>query len=86
MGGEGAMMAANNSLKNNRNLISKRREKSGLSGRYSNAKLADFPKATPEQLSEIRKRILKQNRTQRIKLFIVFGVFIAVIILFVLYN
>ena len=30
MGGEGSMMAANNSLKNNRNLVSKRKEKRSL--------------------------------------------------------
>ncbi len=86
MGGEGSMMAANNSLKNNRNLISKRKERGGLSGSYSNAKLAEFPEATPEQLNEIKERIIKQNRTHRVKQLIVFGIIITVLILFFLYN
>ncbi|MCL6294175.1 hypothetical protein [Jejuia spongiicola] len=86
MGGEGSMMAANNSLKNNRDLISKRKERGGLSGSYSNAKLAEFPTATPEQLNEIREKILKQNRVHKVKLLIVFGVIITVLILFFLYN
>lgn len=50
MGGEGSMMAANNSLKNNRALVSKRKEKSGLVGSYSNVKLAEFPDTTAKLL------------------------------------
>ncbi|GAA3609568.1 hypothetical protein Q4Q39_17060 [Flavivirga amylovorans] len=72
MGGEGSMMAANNSLKNNRSLLLKRREKGALTGSYSNVKLAEFPEATPEQLKEIKKNILKENRINRIKQIILF--------------
>ena len=57
MGGEGSMMAANNSLKNNRSLLSKRKEKNSLSGSYSNVKMADFPKATAQELKRIKDPI-----------------------------
>lgn len=67
MGGEGSMMAANNSLKNNRSLLSKRKEKSALGGSYANVKLAEFPKATLEQLVEIKERLHKENRKNTMK-------------------
>ncbi|MDB2462522.1 hypothetical protein N9W61_00230 [Algibacter sp.] len=76
MGGEGAMMAANNSLKNNRGLVSKRREKGALEGSYANIELKEFPKATPEQLLEIKQRVKEENRKTRIKTFLLFLVFL----------
>lgn len=85
MGGEGSMMAANNSLKNNRSLLSKRKEKSALGGSYSNVKLADFPKATPEQLNEIKERLHKENRKESIKQVILFGVIFLILISLILY-
>lgn len=39
MGGEGAMMAANNSLKNNRSLLAKRNKTKALEGSYANIEL-----------------------------------------------
>lgn len=57
MGGEGSMLHAIKSLKNNRSLLSKRKEKGALSGSYANIKLKKLPKATPEQLLEIKKRL-----------------------------
>ena len=67
MGGEGSMMAANNSLKNNRSLLSKRKEKNSLSGSYSNVELATFPKATPQGLKRIREKIKQENKQMRVK-------------------
>ncbi len=85
MGGEGSMMAAINSLKNNRSLLSKRKEKSALGGSYSNVKLADFPKATPEQLKEIKERLHKENRENRIKQVILFMILSLALISIFLY-
>ncbi|WP_303317057.1 hypothetical protein Q4Q34_02835 [Flavivirga abyssicola] len=79
MGGEGSMLAAINSLKNNRSLLSKRKEKSALGGSYSNVKLAKFPKATAEQLKEIRNRTIKENRKTRIKTMLCFILFLILI-------
>ncbi|GGK27109.1 hypothetical protein GCM10007962_21720 [Yeosuana aromativorans] len=85
MGGEGSMMAANNSLKNNRNLVAKRKEKKALSGSYANLKLAKFPKATPEQLERIKKKIQSDNRQLRRKQIVIFGIIIVIIVSFIFY-
>ena len=85
MGGEGSMMAAINSLKNNRSLLSKRKEKNALSGSYSHVGLKEFPKATPQQLKEIRLKIQAENRKLRIKLIFVFWLIILVLASFFVY-
>lgn len=79
MGGEGSMGAANNSLKNNRSLLSKRKEKSALSGSYANVKVKEFPKATPEELHEIKEKIKKEVRGARIKLILTSVIFFFVL-------
>lgn len=80
MGGEGSIAAANNSLKNNRKLL-KNKRKGALSGSYANIELKEFPKATPEQLEEIRKRMLKQNKVNRTKQLILLVLLATVLIL-----
>jgi maltodextrin utilization protein YvdJ len=85
MGGEGAMMAANNSLKNNRGLLAKRKEMKALEGSYANIQLKEFPKATVEQLEEIRERIQTKNKQNRIRLLIVLGVSLIILVSFVIY-
>tara|TARA_R110002049_G_scaffold293731_1_gene478941 strand:+ start:20776 stop:21036 length:261 start_codon:yes stop_codon:yes gene_type:complete len=80
MGGEGSMMAANNSLKNNRSLISKRKEKSTLSGSYSNLELKEFPKTTPEDLAKLREKIMHENQVLRKKQWFVFCILTAVLV------
>ena len=85
MGGEGSMMAAINSLKNNRSLVSKRREKGALSGSYANIKLKELPKATPEQLLEIKQRIKRENRSYKIKSILLFVLLLSGLIAFILY-
>jgi len=75
MGGEGSMMAANQSLKNNRSLTSKRREHNALSGSYANIKLKKFKKATPEQLEAIKAKTIKDNKKSQLKHI---GIFIVV--------
>ena len=73
MGGEGAMMAANNSLKNNRNLVSKRKENKALEGSYANAKMKTFPKATEADLLRIREKVQLANKKARMKLLVRHG-------------
>ena len=81
------MMAANQSLKNNRSLTSKRKENSVLSGSYANIKLKQFPKATPEQLIEIKERTQRENKEYKLKLIVTFvlaciGLLVAIKYLF----
>lgn len=79
MGGEGSMMNANVSLKNNRNLLSKRKEKNSLSGSYANVKMANFPKATPQEIRKIKDKMLKENKEETIKQYILCSILIVVI-------
>lgn len=69
------MAAANNSLKNNRSLLSKRKEKAVLSGSYANVKMKEFPKATPEKLNEIKEKMQKEIKVYRTKLALISIVF-----------
>ncbi len=84
MGGEGSMMAANNSLKNNRSLLSKRKEKSSLSGSYSNVELAAFPKATAQELKMIREKMKQEYKQIMIKQLIVFGILFIIIAILII--
>lgn len=84
MGGEGSMAAANNSLKNNRNLL-KNKRKGALSGSYENIEMAQFPEVTPEQLLEIKERIGKENKQSSIRQLIFFGIFMLVFMIIILY-
>ncbi|MFD1162723.1 hypothetical protein [Hwangdonia seohaensis] len=84
MGGEGSMAAANNSLKNNRNLLKKKR-KGSLAGSYGNLEMAEFPEATPQQLLEIEKKIRNKNKQARIKQLIIFAIFMLVFLSFIYY-
>lgn len=69
MGGEGSMMAANQSLKSNRKLLAKReRFKNNLGGYGKNSKPEfNLPKATPEVLDKIKKRLNKERQQMIIK-------------------
>lgn len=55
------MIAASNSLKNNRNLISKRKDKKALEGSYENARMKIFRKATKVDLLRIREKLKKKD-------------------------
>ena len=85
MGGEGSMMAANNSLKNNRNLVAKRKEEKALSGSYANMNLAKFPKATTEDLERIKRKIQSDNKQLRRKQITIFGIIIVILVSFIFY-
>jgi hypothetical protein len=80
MGGEASIMAAISSLKNNRNLISKRKERNALSRSYAHVQLAVFPEATPEKLRMIRNRIKRGNQQLKVKQLIAFVVLLVIVI------
>jgi len=68
MGGGGAMMAANQSLKNNRSQMSKRKDRK-LSFVSTSTKKTEYnlPQATPQKLREIKLRMQRENRQRRVK-------------------
>ncbi|MFD0991510.1 hypothetical protein ACFQ1R_15530 [Mariniflexile jejuense] len=79
------MMDANNSLKNNRSLLAKRKETKALEGSYANIELKKFPKATEAQLESIKHRIQNENKQKRLKLYVVSGFVLLIFISFILY-
>jgi hypothetical protein len=83
MGGEGAMMAMINSIKNNKSLLSKRKEKHTMSGSYANLKIAKFPEATPEELLRIKEKIQKENKQIRTKQIIAFSILFCVLLILI---
>lgn len=72
MGGEGSMMAANQSLKSNRNLLAKRKDRKALNGSYAGLKIADFPEASKQDLERLRVKLLQDRRQTRKKQLLVF--------------
>jgi len=86
MGGEGSMMHAIKSLKENRALLKRRklRSKDDIFGVSSTTKL-EFKKTRPEDMAKIRLRIEKEKKKiRRINLFAAITTF-AIILLVVLY-
>lgn len=81
MGGEGSMMAANNSLKNNRSLVAKRKEVNALSGSYASVQMKEFPKATPEMLETIKVKLQEETKQRLIKQIVVCSIIIILIII-----
>lgn len=88
MGGEGSMMAANNSLKNNRSMLSKRKGKSlGLITKSNSKTEYNLPKAKPEDIKRLRDKLQQEQRLSRIKSIILFLViFILLIALLIFLN
>ncbi|MGC6432321.1 MAG: hypothetical protein ACON5F_14850 [Jejuia sp.] len=85
MGGEGSMMAANQSLKNNRAQL-KRKGKGALEGSYAGIELKEFPEASEEQILEIREKIQQENRRSRIRQLVFLVIFItAILLLFLIF-
>lgn len=65
MGGEGSMMAANNSLKTNRALKNKRKKGSFSFVAASGEKWVDHKTASPELLEEIKNKIVREQKVRR---------------------
>ncbi|QXP61180.1 hypothetical protein [Olleya sp. HaHaR_3_96] len=81
MGGEGAMMAANQSLKSNRSMLRKRREKSFSFVSNSTEKTAyNLPEISEKDILLLRKKLQKEQKERRIKQVVFLGVVMMVLI------
>lgn len=85
MGGEGSMMHMINTLKNNKSMLSKRKERRGLQGKYSGEKLEFEHSATKEDLEQIRLRLKKEHKQKQLKIIIVFGVVMVIVLSLFIY-
>ena len=83
MPGEGFMMSMIQTLRNNKKMMSQRKDKKGFEGSYVNLTMKEFPKASPEQLEMIRQRMQLENK-KRLKIQIVFLVFIMALMVFII--
>ena len=80
----GIVQSAIAAMKNNRNLLSKRKRGKGLDGKYSNEKVEfDLPEATPKQLNDIRERKQRENKKMRLKQVAITTVIMLVILIVV---
>ncbi|WP_452222598.1 hypothetical protein [Lacinutrix chionoecetis] len=86
MGGEGAMMHANQSLKANRKLVGKRKEKRFSFVHTSTEKTEyDLPQSTPETLKIIRQNMKRENRSNRIKRFVILILTVTILLAILTY-
>lgn len=85
MGGEGSMMHMINTLKNNKSMLSKRKERRALPGKYSGEKLEFENSASKEDLEQIRLRLQSEHKQKQVKIAIVFGVLIMIILTVFIY-
>ncbi|WGK64164.1 hypothetical protein [Croceiramulus getboli] len=78
MGGEGSMMAANQSLKNNRGMM-RRKNRSPISlVTTSQEQFTDHKQATPEQLAKIRERLQADRRERNRSILLLTGLFFLI--------
>ena len=81
MGGGGVMAAANQSLKANRKLVGKRKEKRFSFVHTSTEKTEyNLPKSTPETLRRIQEKILHENKQRKQKRIVLIGLFTMILV------
>lgn len=80
MGGEGSMMHMINTLKNNKSMLSKRKERRSVHGKYSGEKLEFENSASKADLEQLRLRLQSEHKQKRVKIAIVFGVLMMIIL------
>ena len=86
MGGEGAMMAAITSLKNNSRRNKRLQFDKNKAGGYANGEKIefDFPEVTPEVLRVIRNRLQKERMQLMTKRVVLFLIVVSVLITIIL--
>lgn len=86
MGGGGVMLAAIHAIRSNKKLLSKRKSK-GFSLVSNSAKKTRFnlPKATTQEINEIRMRMRNENKKRRAKQLVFLGVFVVIIVAFLVH-
>ncbi|WP_054851955.1 hypothetical protein [Olleya sp. ITB9] len=79
MGGEGSMMAANQSLKSNRNMLAKRKEKSFSFVTNSTEKTEyNLPEISEASILLLRHKLQKEHKQRRIKQIILLAIVVFV--------
>ncbi|HLV38209.1 hypothetical protein [Xanthomarina sp.] len=85
MGGEGAMMHMIHTLRNNKSMLTKRKERRVVNSVFFGEKLEFENTSTQEELLKLRLRLQKESKQMRIKTLVVFGVFMVLLMTIILY-
>ena len=87
MAGEGSMMSANTSLKNNRRNRTSKLEKFVNTTTNDSIEFVDPNTATPEELAAIRQRLQQENKAiQKKKITLTFSILVVILITLAVLN
>ena len=81
----GVVQSAITSMKNNRKLLSKRKESKVLDGNYANVGLKDFPKATPKALQSLKEKLQREQKQRTVFNTVLFASIVVLVMLFGFY-
>lgn len=82
MGFGGSAQAMVTAIKNNKDMLSKRKDKKlSFVGKASEKPEFDLPKATPRQLKEIRDNMRREHKKRRVKQIVFITVVMSVILI-----
>ncbi|MCX7547977.1 hypothetical protein OS188_08425 [Xanthomarina sp. F1114] len=85
MGGEGAMMHMIHTLRNNKSMLNKRKERRLNNWSSTGEKLEFENTATQANLLQIRLKLQKERKQKLIKIIVTFGIFMILFIAVVAY-
>lgn len=85
MGGEGSMMQMIHTLRNNKSMLTKRKERRVNNWSSTGEKLEFENTSTPEDLIKIRLKLQKERKLKRIKILVAFGVFMLLLMTVIVY-
>ena len=74
MGGEGSMMHMIHTLRNNKSMLSKRKDRRVINSSFSGEKLEFENTSTQEDLVKIKLRLQKERKQKPIKTVVIFSV------------
>ncbi|WP_417882641.1 hypothetical protein [Xanthomarina gelatinilytica] len=80
MGGEGSMMQMIHTLRNNKSMLNKRKDRRVVNTSISGKKLEFHNTSTEKDLLEIRLKLQKERKQKQVKTILVFCVFMFVLI------
>ncbi|HCY82850.1 MAG TPA: hypothetical protein DHV22_15285 [Xanthomarina gelatinilytica] len=85
MGGEGSMMQMIHTLRNNKSMLNKRKDRRVVNTSISGKKLEFHNTSTEKDLLEIRLKLQKERKQKQEKTILVFCVFMFVLISMFIY-
>ncbi|PWK19153.1 hypothetical protein [Xanthomarina spongicola] len=85
MGGEGSMMHMIHTLRNNKSMLNKRKDRRVINGSFSGEKLEFQNTATHEDLIKIRLKLQKERKQKLLKTIVIFSIFMITFLSVIIY-